>query len=210
MAFHDVRFPTDISLNSDGGPVRRTDIISLANGHEVRNSPWAGSRRRFNAGYGVKALGDIEAVLAFFEARHGRLHSFRWRDPFDWSSAPLGQAVSATDQEIGTGDGVTTIFQLQKTYRSGGAAYTRMITKPVADTVRVAVDGVLLAEAGDYTLNALSGEVTFMAPPAVGAVLTAGFEFDVPVRFDSDELSINMSALKAGNIPSIPVIEVLE
>ena len=104
-AFHDVLFPLDIALNSDGGPTRRTEIVALASGREERNAVWAGSRRQWNAGYGVKSLADIEAIVAFFEARRGRLHAFRFRDPFDHRSAPSGVAPAAGDQQIGVGDG---------------------------------------------------------------------------------------------------------
>jgi len=208
MAFHDIRFPVDISLSSDGGPERRTDIVTLASGHEERNSPWAGSRRRFNAGYGVKSLAEIEQVIAFFEARHGRLHAFRWRDPFDWKSCSLADTPQTDDQPIGTGDGTTTQFQLAKTYVSGGHSYTREITKPVTSTVVIAING-LTVDPGGYAVDAMTGLLTFDTAPTDDAAITAGFEFDVPVRFDADTLSISLAALKAGDIPNIPVIEVL-
>ncbi|NHK29588.1 DUF2460 domain-containing protein [Parvularcula flava] len=208
MAFHDIRFPVDISLSSDGGPERRTDIVTLSSGHEERNSPWAGSRRRFNAGYGIKSLAEIEQVIAFFEARHGRLHAFRWRDPFDWKSCSIADAPQPDDQPIGTGDGEATQFQLAKTYVSGGHGHTRKITKPVDGTVVVAVNGVTV-DPGNYGIDETTGLITFDTAPADGAAITAGFEFDVPVRFDSDTLSISLAALKAGDIPNIPVIEVL-
>ncbi|GGD09109.1 DUF2460 domain-containing protein [Aquisalinus flavus] len=208
MAFHDIRFPVDISLSSAGGPERRTDIVTLASGHEERNSPWAGSRRRFNAGYGIKSLPEIEQVIAFFEARHGRLHAFRWRDPFDWKSCSIAATPQAHDQPIGTGDGEVTQFRLSKTYASGGHSHVRAITKPVAGTVLVAVNGVLL-DPTDYSVDISTGLVTFATAPADDVALTAGFEFDIAVRFDSDTLSISLAALKAGDIPDIPVIEVL-
>ena len=209
MTFHDVRFPLDISVGAEGGPVRRTHIVTLASGHEERNSPWAGSRRRFNAGFGVKSLSDIEGVIAFFEARHGRLHSFRWRDPFDWKSCLITGVSSATDQIIGAGDGVISTFILSKSYKSGGQEYIRAIAYPVSGTVKVALDGVALGEGTDYSFNETTRQLEFTTPPQTGAIITAGFDYDIAVRFDADELSINMAALKAGDIPSIPVIEVL-
>ena len=203
--FHEVLFPVDIALNSEGGPTRRTDIVALVSGHEERNSPWAGSRRSYNAGYGVKSLADIETIIAFFEARMGRLYGFRFRDPFDHKSCALAAAPSATDQVIGTGDGAATVFQLVKTYRSGAASASRKIAKPVAGTVLVAADGAPAA----FALDERTGLVAFDAPPASGAVITAGYVFDTPVRFDTDSLRINLAAFKAGDIPSIPLIEVL-
>ena len=207
--FHEDLFPIDIALNSEGGPTRKTDIVALVSGHEERNSPWAGSRRAFNAGYGVKSVNDIEDVIAFFEARHGRLYGFRFRDPFDFKSCKVTQSPAADDQLIGQGDGVQTDFPLIKTYASGGASYARAIRKPVAGSVQVAIDGAPQSGAGDFSVDETSGTISFTAPPANGAVITAGFLFDTPVRFDTDELRINLAAFKAGDIPSIPLIEVL-
>lgn len=206
-AFHDVLFPVDIALNSEGGPTRRTEIATLVSGREERNSPWAGSRRSYNAGYGVKSLADIERVIAFFEARKGRLHAFRFRDPFDWKSCPLAGDPSPVDQIIGTGDGAATAFQLVKRYESGGAAATRLITKPVEGSVLVALGGV--PQPAGFSVDHASGLVTFAAPPQAGAVVAAGFLFDTPVRFDADSLRINLAAFRAGDIPSIPLMEVL-
>ena len=205
MTFHDVRFPVDIALSSEGGPTRKTEIVALVSGREERNSPWAGSRRSWNAGYGVKSLADVEDVVAFFEARQGRLHAFRFRDPFDWTSCRAGAAPGPLDQILGEGDGARARFDLVKRYASGPAFYLRRVTRPVAGTVRVAIDG---AETVAFTLA--GGAVLCDAPPAAGAVVTAGFAFDVPVRFDTDSLRVNLAAFRAGDIPSIPLIEVLE
>ncbi len=205
MSFHDIRFPLDIALNSEGGPTRRTEIVALVSGREERNSPWAGSRRRFNAGYGVKSIADIETAIAFFEARRGRLYAFRFRDPFDWKSCPLSAEPQADDQVLGQGDGARRTFPLIKRYQSGPGAYDRRVTRPVAETLRVAING---AAATAFTFA--DGVVTLAAPPASGAVVTAGYAFDTPVRFDTDSLSVNLAAFRAGEIPSIPLIEVLE
>ncbi len=204
--FHDVLFPLDIALNSEGGPVRKTEIVALVSGHEQRNAQWAHSRRSWNAGYGVKSMADIEKVTAFFEARRGRLHAFRFRDPFDHQSAPYGKAVTPLDQAIGAGDGTALNFPLMKTYASGGAEYRRRIAKPVAGAVRVAVGGV---ETAAFTADDTTGVVTFAVAPPAGAVVTAGYLFDCPARFDADALRINLAAFRAGDIPSIPLIEVL-
>ncbi|WP_411819707.1 DUF2460 domain-containing protein [Hyphococcus formosus] len=209
MNFHEVLFPIDIALNSEGGPSRKTEIYALNSGYEERNSPWAGSRRSFNAGYGVKSIRDIENIIAFFEARHGRLYGFRFRDPFDNKSCAIADTPSPQDQLIGTGDGDEVGFTLLKTYNSGAHDYQRPITKPVEGTVRIAVDGSELTQGDDFTVDPTTGLVTLMAPPASGVSVTAGFVFDVPVRFDSDDLRINLAAFRAGDIPSIPLIEVL-
>lgn len=207
--FHDVRFPIDIALDSEGGPSRSTDVVELASGREVRNARRSASRRRYNAGSGVKSLDDLAEIIAFFEARGGRLHSFRWRDPLDFSSAAPSQGPSATDQPLGVGDGATTVFQLIKRYKSGGVVSERMINKPVDGSVRVAANGATV-DPGDVSVGLDTGQVTFISAPAVGVVLTAGFEFDTPVRFDTDDLRVSLAAFRAGEAPSVPLIEVLD
>lgn len=208
MSFHDVRFPAAISFGSTGGVERRTEVVALVNGFEHRNTPWEQSRRRYDAGLGVRSLDDLAEVLAFFEARRGRLHGFRWKDWLDHASGAPSAAPGMFDQAIGVGDGAATGFELVKTYAPGAHEFRRRITKPVGGTVLVAVDGAAQAEGADFTVDTGTGIVTFAAPPAAGATVTAGFEFDVPVRFDADEISVNVAAFEAGEIPSIPVIEV--
>ena len=209
MAFHDVLFPTTISFGSEGGPEIRTRVTTLMSGHERRNSPWAGARRRYNAGYGVKNLSDIEAVVQFFEARHGRLHSFRWRDPVDYKSCLLAQDPAPGDQLIGIGDGVKTDFQLVKNIEGAPSEQPRPIRAPVVASVRVALDGVEIF-APAFQVDGTSGLLSLQTPPAIGVVVSAGFLFDVRVRFDSDQLSVSLSILEGGEIPSIPVIEVFD
>jgi uncharacterized protein (TIGR02217 family) len=210
MALHEIRFPTAISLGAHGGPERRTDVVVLGSGHEERNSRWAHSRRSYNAGYGVKSLDDLHAVIAFFEERRGRLYGFRWRDPADWKSCPPEQTPSALDQAIGAGNGTTSVFQLKKTYGSAHAPWPREIKKPVAGTVLVAVAGVTKTENTHFTVNQGSGLVTFLAGhiPAAGAQVTAGFAFDVPVRFDTDKLEVSLQGFRHGAIPNIPIVEI--
>ena len=205
MSFHEIQFPTAIAFHSSGGPARKTEIVTLGSGYEERNAVWANSRRHYDVGYGVKTLDDLHAVIAFFEARLGRLNGFRFKDFTDFKSCAPGANVTPLDQMLGTGDGTTTQFQLSKAYTSGPSGWTRNIAKPVAGSVRVAVDGVETSVACDTT----TGLVTFAAAPMAAAVLTAGFEFDVPVRFDSDALSINLAQFNAGEIPSIPLVEIL-
>ncbi len=208
-AFHEILFPLDIALNSAGGPERRTES-SARLGREERNARWAHSRRRYDAGYGVKTFDALSAVVAFFEERRGRLYGFRWRDRLDHSSAAPDGGGSPTDQALGTGDSVTATFQLVKTYGSVHAPYPRPIAKPVAGSVRVAVAGVEAAEGTDFTCDAATGVVTFLAGHnrRCGAAVTAGFLFDVPARFDTDYLEVDLSAFAAGAIPKIPLIEI--
>jgi uncharacterized protein (TIGR02217 family) len=209
-AFHEVLFPLDIALKSAGGPERRTDVVVLGSGREERNARWAHSRRRYDAGYGVKTLEALSQVVAFFEERRGRLHGFRWRDRLDHSSAAPDAAVSPTDQAIGVGDGVAASFALTKTYVSLYAPYRRPVMKPVPGSVRVAVDGSEVDEGDAFTVDTTTGVVTFAGGhiPASGAAVTAGFLFDVPVRFDTDYLEVDLSAFAAGAIPKIPLVEI--
>jgi uncharacterized protein (TIGR02217 family) len=207
MNFHEIRFPTAIAFHSTGGPERKTEIVTLGSGFEERNAVWANSRRRYDVGSGVKTLDDLSSVIAFFEARLGRLYGFRFKDFADFKSCAPGAGVSPADQSIGTGDGATTTFQLTKTYASGPANWVRKIAKPVDGTVRVAVAGV--EQTAGITIDTTTGLITFASAPASGAAITAGYEFDCAARFDTDQLSINLASFAAGEIPSIPIVEVL-
>jgi uncharacterized protein (TIGR02217 family) len=210
MSFHEIRFPSAISLGATGGPERRTEIVTLGSGREERNQRWADSRRVYNAGYGVKTIADLEAVIAFFEERRARLYGFRWKDHADFKSCDASGVISPTDQIIGTGDGTTTDFQLTKRYGSDFAPWTRTITKPVEGSVVLAVGGTVQTEGTAFTCDPATGLVHFDTAhiPAPGAVITAGFEFDVPVRFDTDRLEINLDGFRHGSIPNIAIIEI--
>lgn len=210
MSFHEVRFPVAISRGAQGGPERRTDVVTLGSGFEERNSRWANSRRSYNAGYGVTSLDALHDVIAFFEERRGRLYGFRWRDHADWKSSAPSQSPTAIDQLIGTGNGSSSVFTLKKTYGSSFAPWSRDIKKPVAGSVRVAVAGIEKTIGTHVSVNTSTGEILFQPGhiPASGALVTAGFEFDVPVRFDTDRLDINLRGFEAGAIPNIPLVEI--
>lgn len=209
-AFHEILFPLDVSLGASGGPERVTEVTTSVSGREERNARRADSRRRFDAGYGVKSLAALHDVVAFFEERRGRLYGFRWRDRLDHSSRPPGTLIAPTDQALGTGDGSRSVFPLVKTYGGLHAPYVRAIAKPVAGSVRVAVAGVEQAEGTAFAVDPTRGLVTFLPGhvPWPGAWVSAGFQFDVPVRFDTDFLEVNLTAFSAGEIPRIPVIEI--
>lgn len=208
-AFHEVDFPFAAAVGASGGPERRTEIAALASGREARNALWSGSRRRWSVGAGLRSLADLEALLAFFEARRGPLHGFRFRDPLDHRSGALGAAPSAADQPIGAGDGATTVFQLSKTYESGGASWRREIAKPVDGSVCLALDGAPLQAGADFALDAITGRVELAEPPAPGASLTAGFLFDCPARFEHDRLVLSLDAFKAGRAPELSLVEII-
>ncbi|MFT3726323.1 MAG: DUF2460 domain-containing protein [Terricaulis sp.] len=204
--FHEVALPMPFALGASGGPERRVDIVALASGREVRNTPWAKGRRRYDVGGAVLTLDDLHTLIAFFEARRGKLYGFRFRDPFDCKSCAPSAAPGPLDQSISAGDGVATTFQLRKTYGAGDAAYARTIAKPVDGSVVVAVNGVQMS--GGVHVDASTGVVSFDVAPEPGAVISAGFAFDTPVRFDIDALDVSMDAFGAGRALSVRLIEI--
>lgn len=207
MSFHEIRFPPRLSLGSRGGPERLTEIVALANGHEERNTPWEHSRRRYDAGVGMRSLDDIGDLIAFFEARRGRLHGFRWKDWADFKSGKPSERPAHDDQVIGIGDGARRQFALSKTYRSGSESYRRPVTKPVEGTVRIGLSQDELVVGEHFLVDLATGIVTFVDAPETGAEITAGFEFDVPVRFDTDVIMTSVANFQAGEIPDVPVVE---
>lgn len=201
--FHDVSFPLALAEGASGGPMFSTQVVTSVSGHEQRNSDWAQARLRYDAGPGVRSEEDLGTLIAFFRARRGRAFAFRFRDPFDFSSCGMTGTAGALDQSIGTGDGVATGFPLVKRYGDGEA---RRITRPEAASVCVAVDGAELVDGW-----ALDGStVAFDAAPAPGAAITAGFRFDIPVRFAEDTIEASLQGWRAGEMPSAPIIEVRE
>jgi len=207
MSFHDVRLPTRLAFGSTGGVERRTDIVTLGSGFERRSTPWAQGRRRYLIGANLKSLDDMAAMTAFFEARRGRLYGFRFRDFADFKSSAPGMTTSAADQVLGQGDGTRTEFGLSKRYGDDESAVERRIAKPVAGSVRVAVGGVEKAS-GAFEVDHATGTITLDDAPGVGVVVTAGFEFDTPVRFDTDHIEVTLESFEAGRMAAAPLIEV--
>lgn len=205
MSFHEVRLPLALAFGASGGPERLTDVARLASGRESRNARWAGSRRRWDVGGAAMKPDAAHELVAFFEARQGRLHGFRFRDPVDWKSCAPSAEPGATDQAVGLGDGEMTAFQLVKRYASGGASWDRMIGKPVAESVVVAIDG---DGTEAFEVDATTGIVTFGEAPEEGAQVTAGFAFDVPVRFDADRLEIALEGFDAVRVVRAPIVEI--
>ncbi len=204
--FHEVRFPTSISKGSSGGPRRRTDVVTLRSGYEERNAVWADSRREYDAGLGIRNINDMHDVLAFFEARLGRLYGFRWKDWADYKSCAPNTATTALDQEIGTPTVVGQVQQMVKTYSSGPATYTRTITKPIASSVKAWYAGEDVS--GDVLVDETSGQFRLLRPIVLGETVHLGFEFDVPVRFANDHIDVNVEQFNAGSLPQLNVIEI--
>ncbi len=203
MSFHEVSLPARLAFGSTGGVERRTEVVTLGSGFERRSTPWAHGRRRYLIGAGLSSLDDMAALTAFFDARRGRLCGFRFRDFADFKSCAPGATPAATDQVLVEGDGQQTTFQLSKLY--GDQA--RVIGKPVAGSVSVAVDGEALSlEAFDVDVT--TGLVTLEVAPEAGSVVTAGFLFDTPVRFDADRIEVTLESFDAGRMVAMPLVEI--
>ncbi len=203
MAFHEVRLPARLAFGSTGGVERRTEITTLGSGFERRSTPWAMGRRRYLIGANLRSLEDMAALTAFFEARRGRLYGFRFRDFADFQSCAPGGTVTASDQAIGIGDGTRRTFGLVKAYGD----VSRAISKPVEGSVTVAVGEVVLAGSA-FAIDAVTGLVTLAVAPGAGVAVTAGFVFDVPVRFDADRIEVTLETFGAGRMAAVPLIEV--
>ena len=206
QAFDDVTFPLALGRGASVTPGFSTAIVTTASGHEQRNMDWASGRLRFDAGPGVRSEADLQTLIGFFRARRGAAKGFRFRDPLDHSSGGMTDAPTALDQPIGVGDGVRTSFPLIKVYGEGDEAERRRITRPEAASVLVAVNGV---PSGNWSVGA-GGMIDFATAPVAGATVTAGFHFDVPVRFAEDSLAVDAGQWQAGEAPSVPLIEIRE
>lgn len=204
QAFDDIVFPLSIGTEASITPAFSTQVVESLSGHERRSSDWADARMRFDAGPGVRSEEDIVTLVEFFRARRGAARGFRFTDPYDHQSAPINKTVSAVDQHLGVGDGVNSRFRLVKYYGEGADAQTRLITRPVAGTIRIAINGV---EQADGWSHAGLGVILFDEAPEEGAVLSCGYRFDVPVRFAGDQLEINRATFAAGAAPSVPLVE---
>lgn len=206
-AFDDVAFPLEIGLDAEVSATFSTEVVTTSSGHEQRNASWASGRLRFDAGPGVRSESDVQTLLDFFRARRGAAKAFRFADPFDHSSHLMTGAPAPADVMIGTGDGVQTEFELVKLYGGGPDAERRRITRPRPGSLRLAVGG---EEQATGWLLADKGVVSFDVAPTPGARITAGFLFDVPVRFESDRLDVSAHGFAAGAVPHVPLIEVRE
>lgn len=198
MSFHEVQFPTDISYKSIAGPEFNTEVVILGSAFEKRNINWTYPRERWQVAYGVKTKALLDTLRTFFYARQGRAYGFRFKNHDDYQG---------TDEELGTGDGSDTTFQLVKIYSSGGNDFTRKITKPVSGTVTVYIDSVEQSDPGDYSVDLTTGIVTFTSAPGSGETITATFEFDIPVRFDTDYLPAEFSTYEA-RAADVPILEI--
>lgn len=196
MSFHEVRFPDDIAYGATGGPEFATSVVVTASGFEQRNINWSAARGRWDVASGLKNQSQLDTLIAFFRARKGRAYGFRFKDWTDYK---------ATGQAIGTGDGANKTFQLVRTYSSGSGDDTRTVTKPVSGTVKVYLGGV--QQMSGWSVNTTTGIVTFTTAPAIGVAVAADYEFDVPVRFDTDRMAVTIEHINLHQWSGIPIVE---
>ncbi len=195
--FHEVQFPPKIAYGASGGPEFNTSVSTTFGGFEQRNVNWQKARGRWDVSTGIKNKADMDAVIAFFRARFGKAYGFRFKDWADY------QAVG---QNIGTGNGTLTAFQLTKTYSSGGNSYVRDIKKPVSGTVKIYLNAVL--QSSGYSVDHATGIVTFSSAPGAGVIVSADFDFDIPARFDTDQLSVRTDGPGIYVWDGIPIVEI--
>lgn len=216
MAFHEVRFPDNISYGSKGGPGFKTNIVVLDSGAESRVARWNNPRRRYNVAYGIQSHEDLYDLQQFYINRQGPANGFRYKDFFDYTTATDGKSdPSSTDVVFGAWDDADEQFQLFKRYTSGSQTVVRNLTKPVANTVVIRSNGVDLTEGVDFTVDTTTGMVTFDTGsiPAEGDIVTFGCEFDVPCRFGKevdDLLQFSYDDFSSGSANDIPVVEVYD
>lgn len=197
MTFHEVRFPDDIAYGASGGPAYSTSVVATASGFEQRNANWSAARGKWDVSSGLKQQAQLDILIAFFRARKGKAYGFRFKDWTDYR---------ATGQGLGTGDGTTKAFQLIKAYASGAGSETRTITKPVLGTAVPYLGGV--KQTSGWSINTTTGLLTFVVAPAQGVAVTADFEFDVPVRFDTDSMDVTIENFNLNQWSSIPIVEI--
>jgi uncharacterized protein (TIGR02217 family) len=210
MAFHNVSLPPALQYGSVFGFGFATLVQETASGHEFRVARQSQARHRYRPIKQIQTTEEAIELKEFAIGRRGSLHSFRLKDWLDYTSNADGKtAPTMLDQVLGTGDGTTTQFQLLKVYDTDGdAPYTRTITLPVSGTVLVAVEGVL----SEVTVSS-AGVITLGAAPALGEIVTAGFNFDVPVRFETglDKFAgMRLDAYGTWSMDALECVEVLD
>ena len=201
MPFIEERLPTDIQPVMSGGARFATDIKMARSGVEFRNRRWAEPLREYSLSFSARDMDDVLAILQFAYKTAGAFHGFRMKDWIDYKSCPPNQTFAFDDQSLGTGDGSTTVFNMNKSY---GPTYSRRIFKPVDGSVVVGIDG---SETTQFTIDTTTGIITFNTAPSNGAALTWGGEFDVPVRFEEDILPMLTFYYQKGQTGTIGIKE---
>ena len=202
----DVRLPEKWSKGSTGGFGFSTEVVKTDDGGVETNENWAVPLRRYEIAHNVKTPDDIGLLRAFHGARRGASRPFLFKDWIDYTSKPDGvSGAGMTDQPLGIGDGSTVAFQLVKRYADSVSPLDVPTLWPVSGSVLIAKDGI--AAPTGWTVNRGTGIITFSAAPSLGVVLTAGFQFDVPVRFEDDLLRISWDTINSRSAGSVPLEE---
>lgn len=218
MAFDAVQMPPKISYGYVGGPGFATEITEVVAGHEERVQRWQEARWEWRVSKNLQTGALIHDMVKFFLARRGAARGFLFKDWADYATTVDGRTAASegsvdpafNDQAIGIGDGTTTQFQIRKQYVSGASIYVRSITRPIQTSTLSGIAGVEKSRGVDFTVSSGNGIVTYSTAPAIGAVVTVGCEFDVPVRFgvEIDEgLGARIEAFDVESIRDIPLIE---
>jgi len=202
VPFHEVQFPPGISYGARGGPGFNTTVLMLASGQERRNQNWSRSRGQWDVAHGVKTEEQFAEILKFFYARRGKAFGFRFKDWSDYQLPFPGE----TRPTLMTTNGSTNTVQIVKVYGDGAATYTRTIYKPVSGSISLYNNGVLTT---DYSVSYTTGVITLGATLAAttGRAITISCEFDVPVRFDTDQMQASIDELDSFTWGQIPLIE---
>lgn len=206
MAFDEVRLPTGVERGAAGGPGFLTNIVPLNSGKEQRNSLWSVDRGRWDIGYGIQTREDALAVRNFFMARLGRARGFRFKDWANYTTLNSATGVHTKQPTSEGGDGSETVFQMRYRYQdTGGFFYEKTIWKPVAGTIKVYINNVELTSG--WSVDTTTGLITFTSAPFLGSAVTWTGEFDLPVRFDVDQLNLVITTKDVIAAPSIPIVE---
>lgn len=195
ISFSDKLLPIEFSLGAVGGPEFSTNILGMANGAEQRNINWKYGRCRYDLFPALRSSDKLEELLSFFRVHLGRAVGFRMRD---WADCKITKGF------VAVADGKTAEFQLVKRYVVSDMERVRLIRKPCKGSVMVFVDDALSNPVCDYN----SGKITFAFAPPKDSIITCSLDFDIPVRFDTDYLEINLDAVNGKNCV-IPVVEIV-
>lgn len=192
------RLDEAISYGSSGGPTFKTFVFRGDSGREGLVAGWEKVKARYDLQYAMRDMADYDAVRNMFYNCRGRARGFRFKDHSDYI---------ATDEPcLGAVDGVNTTFKLQKRYTSGALTFDRRIFKPVAGTLSVKKNG---SNAGFSAFDTTTGSFTIVGTPTGGDVITATFQFDIPVRFDTDQMSVSREGHELLTWGSIPLVEII-
>lgn len=208
MSFHDTQFPSTIVYGPSGGSRFKTRIVQNPGGYEQRNIDWVNPLGKWSVAHEMMTQSELDTIVAFFHARYGRAHTFRFKAWEDYK-ARMDDSESLPTIHTVTSSPNLPDTQLIKNYTSGGYTYVRNITLPVSGTVVLYADGAEIGDSNysvDYTTGIVDWEAAYA--PGVGVVITADYQFDVLARFDTDEIESSIDYYDRSSWTGIQVVEV--